>query len=163
MNKCKIGWHKLDTRAIIPTKRNEDAGFDIYTIEREIILAPHETRLFSTGIAMAVNEGYWVMAKDRGSTGSIGLHTHCGVIDSGYRGEIFICINNNNNIPVIFTDAVKKTTREENCIKYPTSKGIAQLIVVPQPEVESIELGAEEFAATLNTERGTSKLGASGK
>ena len=32
----KIIWHKTNLLAKIPTKRNTDAGYDIYTIEDDI-------------------------------------------------------------------------------------------------------------------------------
>jgi len=165
----QIKWHKLNDKAIIPTKREEDAGFDVYTIEDNVVLQPFEKRLFSTGIAAAPEKGYWLMAFDRGSTGSKGIHTHCGIIDNGYRGEIFICLcNDNKDLPVLFTSSVDKV---ERCtitpygmvLCYPTSKAIAQIIPMVQPIVESFEVNDEEWTNELNTERGAGKLGASGK
>ena len=104
----KINWYKLNDKAKIPTKRDEDAGFDIYTIEDNVLLMPGEKHLFSTGLAVAAESGYWLMAMDRGSTGSRGLHIHCGVIDNGYRGELFICLCNDNPYPVKFTSQILK-------------------------------------------------------
>ena len=46
---------------------------------------------------------------------------------------------------------------------YPLTKAIAQIIPIPQPQVESAEATADEWEAMSNTERGDSKLGASGK
>lgn len=163
-----IYWKKLTPNAIIPTKRKEDAGFDIYTIEDNIILQPFEKRLFRTGIAAAATPGYWLLAMDRGSTGSRGIHTHCGIIDNGYRGEIFICLCNDNKYPVKFTSKVDKPTfisneHYESSLQYPISKGIAQIIPIPQPEVESREVTDEEWMQMCNTERGIGKLGDSGK
>ena len=101
-NIMNIKWHKLNDKAKIPTKRDEDAGFDIYTIEDNVLLMPGEKYLFSTGLAVAAEPGYWLMAMDRGSTGSRGLHIHCGVVDNGYRGELFICLCNDNNYNAAF-------------------------------------------------------------
>lgn len=161
----KILWHKLNEKSIIPTKRTEDAGFDIYTIEDNIILEPFSKHLFSTGLAAAAPQGYWLMAFDRGSTGSKGIHTHCGVVDNGYRGEIFICLSNDNDFKVIFTSAVEKVVfnEEERTLYYPTSKAIAQLIPIPQPSFDSKEATEDEWKLVLRTDRGTTKLGESGK
>lgn len=98
MDTINIKWFLMNEKAKLPTKSKENAGFDIYTIEDFVELKPHSQHLFSTGLCAAVDEGYWLMAFDRGSTGSKGMHVHCGVVDNGYRGEIFICIKNDNDI-----------------------------------------------------------------
>ncbi len=172
-----IKWHKLNPKAKIPTKRDEDAGFDIYTIEEEVLLMPLEKRLFGTGIAAAAEPGWWLLAFDRGSTGSHGIHTHCGVIDNGYRGEIFICLCNDNPYPVKFTSQVIKPSFAENdfyfdadgreccgeIYYYPVSKAIAQIIPIAQPTVVSEVVDDDEWDKYCNTARGETKLGASGK
>ena len=107
------------------------------------------------------------MAMDRGSTGSKGIHINCGVIDNNYRGEIFICLNNDNDFPIKFTDAEEpglhshkeqmhdpvsdnslayrlKTVEVIDYLVYPVSKAIAQIIVVPQPIINNRELTSEE-------------------
>lgn len=172
-----IYWHKLNDKAIIPTKRDEDAGFDIYTIEDNILLMPFEKRLFKTGLAAAAESGYWLLAFDRGSTGSRGIHTHCGIIDNGYRGEIFICLCNDNPYPVKFTSSTAKpyfaakdsyftTDGIEHCgeiFYYPTSKAIAQII--PMPQIKTVSYIADDimWSQMQDTERGGGKLGDSGK
>lgn len=176
----KIQWHKIDDQAIIPTKTPAAAGFDIYTIEDDIEMAPFSQHLFSTGLTVVPEEGWWLMVFDRGSTGSKGLHVHCGVIDNDYRGEIFICIKNDNPYPVKFTDSeapglcTHKETKWINDFQivhvivtdylvYPKSKAIAQIIPVAQPLVESKEINDDEFLAASKTQRGEGKLGSSGK
>ena len=187
MTNCLIKWHKCDSRAIIPTKKPQAAGFDIYTIEKNITIEPFSQHLFSTGLQVAIEEGYWLAVWDRGSTGSKGLHVHCGVVDNDYRGEIFICIKNDNPYPVKFTDdeepgihshIVKASsvpednmlaiymTKEVDFIDYlvyPCSKAIAQLIPMLQPLVSDSEATEEEWEYLKNTERGEGKLGSSGK
>jgi len=47
---------------------------------------------------MEIPQGYCWIIKDRSSISSkLGLHTHAGVIDSDYRGEIKILIYNSSN------------------------------------------------------------------
>ena len=173
----KIYWHKLNEKAIIPSKRIEDAGFDIYTTDDHILLMPFEKRLFSTGLAAAAQEGWWLLAMDRGSTGSRGIHTHCGIIDNGYRGEIFICLCNDNEYPVMFTsDEIMPHIDEQafyldpdsnlkrgKILYYPVSKAIAQIVPIPQPFAESIEADDDTWASIPKTLRGDGKLGDSGK
>lgn len=178
MSKVKLGWFKLNSKATIPTKTSDNAGFDIYTIENDFVLEPHSNHLFATGLAAVVEKGWWLMGVDRGSNGSKNAHIHCGVIDNNYRGEIFICLNNDNNYPIKFTDKEKPGfyTHERRCffrpwktktivdyLVYPTTKGIAQIVLVPQPEVESYEMSEQEWEDNKITSRGAGKLGSTGK
>lgn len=189
MNPVKLGWYKLNKDAIIPTKTENNAGFDIYTIEKDFTLAPHTQHLFSTGLAAVVDKGWWLMGCDRGSTGSKGIHIHCGVVDNNYRGEIFICLNNDHSYPIKFTDkeapgihshteqittsptkngvtlAIAQIQSIEviDYLVYPTSKAIAQLVLIPQPKVDSYEMKDDEWERVKDTDRGEGKLGSSGK
>lgn len=98
-----IKFAKIKSNAIIPSKREEDAGYDIYPCfdEDYIIIYPHETKMIPTGIASAFSNDYVAILKERGSTGTKGIGQRCGVIDSGFRGEYFVPITNHNNIPII--------------------------------------------------------------
>lgn len=166
-------WKKLNGKAIIPTKTNENIGYDIYGIfpPTGTCIAPHTTMMIPTGLAVAICNkdftlcfDYALIAKDRGSTGSIGLHTHCGVIDAGYRGEIFIALCNTTDLPIYISPEVKKSSREEYRILYPMSKAIAQLMIVEDIKAASVEADNDElWSALCNTERGTGKLGSSQK
>lgn len=167
-----INWYKTKDEAIIPTKRVEDAGFDIYTVENNVWLKPHQTRLFSTGIAYAFDEvGPFFIAKDRGSTGSKGIHCHCGVCDNGYRGEVFIALCNTNNYPILFTDKVSKVEMKrkwygKKYMCYPISKGIAQLVLFNSNfDYVPCEVEKDEWETVYlnNSQRGETKLGQSGK
>ena len=71
----------------ILSKEDEDAGYDIYTTERNVIIDPGETHMFATGIYTSFPSGYWIGIKERGSTAKYNLSVRSGVIDSGYRGE----------------------------------------------------------------------------
>ena len=158
---------KTNPKAIIPTKSDENAGYDIYAcIDDDIILNPHETKLIPTGIAAAVSKDYYIQVQERGSTGSKGIKYGAGVIDSGYRGEIFIAITNANSIPLHIIKDTEPTTHidpwdQENII-YPASKAIAQLIVHRVPVMDVREVSYEELAS-IESERGTGALGSSNK
>ena len=167
MADLELRWHKLDNAAKIPTKMEEDAGYDIYTIEDDVIIPAHGQHLFKTGLQVYITPGYWLMGFDRGSTGSKGLHLHCGVVDNGYRGEIFICIKNDNDYPyLVASDDVYQRCSDEKMGYYPTSKALAQLIPVQQPTVDSAEVddkGWGKIQFMHPTEREEGKLGSSGK
>jgi len=80
---------KVKPNAIIPTKKEENAGYDIYACFDEnthyLVIPPQETILVPTGIASAMNNNYYLQVEERGSTGSKGIKKSAGVIDSSYR------------------------------------------------------------------------------
>lgn len=104
-----IKFAKVNEKAIIPSKNVENAGYDIYGIfggndDENRIVKPHQTKLIPTGIACALPSKYYFQVEERGSTGSKGIKKSAGVIDSGYRGEIFIAITNSTNRYLVFED-----------------------------------------------------------
>jgi dUTP pyrophosphatase len=102
---------KVKPNAIIPTKEDENAGYDIYACFEEdfMVIPAHETRLIPTGIASAMTSKWYLQVEERGSTGSKGIKKSAGVIDSGYRNEIFIALTNANSNDLV----ISKLTREE--------------------------------------------------
>lgn len=108
-NEEEIIFAKVKSSAIIPSKKIEDAGYDIYACweglsKSDKIIRPHQTKLIPTGIACALPMNYYFQVEERGSTGSKGIKKSAGVVDSGYRGEIFIAISNVNDKYLIFGD-----------------------------------------------------------
>ena len=104
-----IKFDKVRENAIIPSKSIENAGYDIYGIfkgndDENRIIKPHTTKLIPTGIACALPTKYYFQVEERGSTGSKGIKKSAGVIDSGYRGEIFIAITNSTDNYLVFGD-----------------------------------------------------------
>ena len=168
----EVRFARVHPNAIIPSKRDEDMGFDIYACfdEDYIVINPHETKLIPTGIASACNPKYGFVVFERGSTGSKGIARRCGVIDSGYRNEWFIALTNTTDKRLFisklseeetyndyYTDKIKKAS-----FVYPYSKAIAQALVVPVPKVEVKEISYEELKA-IESERGMGALGSSNK
>ena len=109
MEEPKIYFAKTKESAIIPSKERENAGYDIYACwegiaKRDKILKPHTTKLIPTGISCALPIDYYFQVEERGRTGSKGIKKGAGVVDSGYRGEIFVAITNANDNYLIFGD-----------------------------------------------------------
>src|ERR1700761_7351070 len=144
--RCKEG-------AILPTKRMEDSGYDIYSCfeEESLLLNPGDIRLVPTGICSAFSPEFVLFIKERSSTGSAGLSTRAGVIDSGYRGEIKIALNNTSNIPILIDKGVHKIVKESGggdgagLVRYPYSKAIAQGVFCLIPVMEAKEITHEEL------------------
>lgn len=76
----KIYFSKLYEDVKIPSKRDEDAGYDIYAYFTEdyIVINPHETKLINTGLISAFDEQYVAILKERGSTGTKGMGLRSG-------------------------------------------------------------------------------------
>lgn len=162
--KDEILFAKVKPNAKIPSKRFEDGCYDIYACFEEdyIEIKPGEIKLIPTGIASSFSPKYRINCKrERGSTGKIGMTTVSGQIDSGYRGEWFIAINNTTNKDIII---FKILTGKDigDCIMYPYGKAICQAALEFVPNVNIKEISYEELKQ-IPSERGMSKLGDSGK
>lgn len=71
---------------------DQAAGMDMFVTE-SAILAPGETKLFKTGIALEIPTGCFGLIHTRSSAYKRGIHT-AGVIDSDYRGEVHLVVTN---------------------------------------------------------------------
>lgn len=180
MEKNKLYFAKVKPNAIIPSKREEDGGYDIYACFDEdfIKIETGEIKLIPTGIACAFSKDYVMLLRERGSTGTKGLSLRAGVVDSGYRNEIFVPINNTtNNKTIYITKDVNKafeyekqfwskdsTVEEikEYCIFHPYRKAIAQAVMVVSPKLKVEELTYNDLLK-IESERGLGNLGSSNK
>jgi len=74
----------------------EDAGMDLCAVDR-VSLAPGETKLVPTGLAIELPSGYEAQIRPRSGLAlkhSITLPNSPATIDPGYRGEIRIIVQN---------------------------------------------------------------------
>ena len=161
----------LNDRAFLPFKRDEDASYDLYAIYDDnefIVLNPGDIKMMKTGIAIEIPPDWLFYIAERSSTGTKGLATRCGIIDSGYRGEIFIPINNTSNKPIVFTNHKddeklgiflrQNKFKEEDITIYPRTKAIAQGMLIYSPHV-----CIEKVDELSSSERGAGALGSTGK
>lgn len=164
----------LKSDAMMPEKRLEDAGYDIYACfdEPYMVIDTGETKMIPTGIASAFNDKFVAVLKERGSTGTKGIGQRAGVIDSGYRGEWMVPLTNHNDWPMVIlkddcVDVFKEYTEKliwdyEDYIVYPYEKAIAQMLLLPVPCVKVSKIDKSELDKE-DSERGSGKLGSSGK
>ena len=165
-----VKFAKVRPTAKIPTKRDEDAGYDIYADFEEpfILINPHETVMIPTGIASACDTDFCFVLKERGSTGTKGMAQRAGLIDSGYRSEWFVPITNTTDDYIMIAKSDNTSTDVfgsipmKKIIRYPYEKAICQALVVPVPTVDVEEYTYEELLA-IPSSRGTGALGSSGK
>lgn len=140
METLNIKIKRLTPTAKLPTKAHAtDAGYDLYAAS-----AYYDNGLicYGTGIAVEIPQGYVGLVFPRSSIANthLTLSNSVGVIDSGYRGEI------------------KAKFRKDGTNWYSIGDRIAQLIIIPYPEVTF-----EEVNELSNSDRGTGGYGSSGK
>lgn len=159
----KLFFAKLHEAARIPSKKDEDAGYDIYPCfdEDVLLIEPGEIALVPTAIASAFSENYVMVVKERSSTGARGMSVRMGVVDSGYRGEIKIGINNTSAKKILIAKNPSSVDGDDSVV-YPYEKAIAQLLLLPLPKFEVGELSYDELQKYAS-ERMDGTLGSSGK
>lgn len=145
---------RLTDTAVLPVKAHQsDAGFDICADEN-IRINAGETVTVSTGLSVAIPEGYYGRLKGRsGLTAKTLLRVQEGTIDANYRGEIkVIC-----DIKTKILDQVIDGMIYANNLSFKRGERIAQLIIQPLPTVE-----VEEVDELDDTDRGDGGFGSTG-
>lgn len=137
---------KLRPDATIPTSGSaQAAGYDLYAcMDAPITIAPGETVLIGTGLALALPDGYFgaVFARSGLATKQGLRPANCvGVCDSDYRGEYRVPMHNDSAEPRTISPGDR----------------IAQLIVLPY-----LSLDFQETDALDVTARGAQGFGSTG-
>jgi dUTP pyrophosphatase len=143
----KMKIKRLYDDAKIPTYGHPgDAGMDLYVVLGTWgfhDMFPGEARIFTTGVAMEIPEGFVGVIRPRSGLAvkkGVDILTS-GVIDSGYRGEILVNMINHS----------KDTVRIEN------GDRIAQMLILPVYQAEFIEV-----SELSETSRGAGAHGSTG-
>ena len=165
--KCDLKIAKLRPCAILPTKEDGNAGFDLYAcLEEENTtgwtLMPHQTTIIPTGLIYSCDNDWQLVLKERGSTAFISMKIGAGVGDSNYRGELKVFLYNGLDKPIVITPTGDKIKEEFDVIYYPISKAIAQFLILPVPKTTIIESSIDDILNTPSS-RGNGMLGSSGK
>ena len=97
----KVNVKKLNESAIIPTYGSEyAAGADLYAcIDESVTIAPGETKLIKTGIALELPIGYAAFICARSGLASkrgLAPANKVGVVDCDYRGEVMVALHNHS-------------------------------------------------------------------
>lgn len=133
---------RLKESAKLPSYAHEgDAGLDIFSAE-SCLIEPGKRKLISTGISMELPSGYVGLIWDKsGLALKKGITVLGGVIDSGYRGECRVILQNLG----------------EETLKIRVGDKIAQLII---QEVARAEI--EEAAVLSDSSRADGGFGSTG-
>ena len=118
-----------------------DAGLDLFS-SIDLVLESVEVKPVSTGIKMAVPQGYVGLVWDKSGISLKGVHRLAGVVDSGYRGEVKVVMINLSDTPFVVEKGMK----------------IAQMLIQPVENVDVTEVDELE-----DSTRGEDGFGSTGK
>ena len=94
--------HNLDLP--LPSRRTTgSAGFDLASAEPDFVLAPGERRLVATGLAIELPDGIEGQVRPRSGLAlrhGLTMPNAPGTIDSDYRGELKVILQNSGSDPV---------------------------------------------------------------
>lgn len=144
--KLNVKIKKIHPNAIIPSyAKDGDAGLDLTATE--IISETPFQISYGTGISLEIPKGYVGLVFPRSSIRKYDLAlTNCvGVIDSGYRGEIQATFKKTNWL------------KGNNSEKYQIGDRIAQIMIIPYPNIYFIEVDS-----LTDTDRGQGGFGSTG-
>lgn len=152
---------KLSPEAVMPTKAHTtDAAFDLTAIKREY--DEFGNVVYHFGLALEIPEGYVGLIFPRSSIcqKDLALSNAVGVVDAGYRGEVTakfkLSLKASGASPYICDRAIIAGMSLSKI--YGIGERVAQLIILPIPEIKLIE--ATELSTT---ERGEGGYGSTGK
>ncbi|TML73160.1 MAG: dUTP diphosphatase [Actinobacteria bacterium] len=135
---------RLRPDAVLPERAyTGDAGLDLAACER-VELGPGARAVVATGLSVAIPDGYAGFVQPRSGLAArngITIVNTPGLVDSGYRGELRVILLN--------TDPAEAFVVEHGM-------RIAQLVIVPVPELELLEV--DELPSS---ERGVRGFGSS--
>jgi dUTP pyrophosphatase len=173
--KVNVKIKRLHPDAVIPRYAHEfDAGFDLVAVE-DVIIEPGETKLVRTGLAISLPPGYELQVRPRsGISLRTKLRVVLGTVDSGYRGEIGVIVDNisqeyanmhpdardyHNAYVYTIDGETKRTLKRHKHGTYIIRKGdrIAQGVIKPVEQAHFVEVDELD-----ETERGTGGFGSTG-
>jgi dUTP pyrophosphatase len=138
----QVKLHRMDKSVEAPCYAKQgDAAFDLRSSEEKLIKAG-EKNTVKTGLRIAVPDGYCGLIWDRsGLAAKHGIHCLAGVLDSGYRGEIIVVLQNLAKEDFL----VEKNMR------------MAQMLIQPVAAADLVEVDDLD-----DTERGSGGFGSTG-
>lgn len=142
----KINVKKLHEKAVLPTYGSAfAAGADLYAVcDGEVVIAPSQTVMVHTGLAMEIPEGYAGLVYARSGLASkrgLAPANKVGVVDSDYRGELMVALHNHSD-------------KEQSVV---CGERIAQLVITP-----FLKADFEESDSLSETVRGAGGFGSTG-
>ena len=125
----------------------ESAGLDIYHCGEDTTMYPGTRFDAKTDLCVEIPEGHVGLIVPRSGLGrkGIALVNTVGVIDSDYRGEIGMTLQNTGSVPVAIAHGDR----------------VAQMLIIPYAKVQLERV--DDVSALSKTERGTGGFGSTGR
>lgn len=145
----KVKIKRLHPDSLLPKYAKEgDAGLDLVAVSRKI--DDFGNIHYGTGLAFEIPKGYVGLVFPRSSIckTELDLTNSVGVIDSGYRGEVTAKFKPSFSISRDNSKLVKS---------YEIGDRIAQLIIIPYPQIEFEEV--KELSVTERNDKGYGSTG----
>lgn len=100
MNETDVQALRIKGSAKLPAHVHPgDVGYDLFILGDHVV-QPGERLDLPTGIALAMGDAIYARITGRSSASRRGLHVVEGIIDSGYRGELFAAVVNQTDHPI---------------------------------------------------------------
>jgi dUTP pyrophosphatase len=97
----EVGVKLLTEDAVLPTyAKDGDAGFDLYAAH-DAFISPGSTVLVKTGLAFELPDGFEIQVRPRSGNSmktKMRVANSPGTVDSGYRGEVGVIIDNTDDV-----------------------------------------------------------------
>ena len=131
----------LNEHAKDPTKAHTmDAGWDLYASE-DCVINSKERGVVNTGISIEMPNYFAGLIWPRsGMAINAGIDVLAGVIDSGYRGEIMVCLYNTSDEDV----EIKRGDRIAQII----FQEVPAISLLLREELEASQRGSDGFGST---------------
>jgi dUTP pyrophosphatase len=143
----QLAFKRLDPDAELPTRAHPgDAGYDLRSVV-DLDVLPGERAFVSTGVAVAIPDGYAGLVLPRSGLASrqgLTLANSPGLIDAGYRGELICAVVNLDR---------------GTAVRISRGDRVAQLVVVPIPDL--VAGWTDDLPATARGDGGFGSTGTS--
>lgn len=125
---------------VFAPKYEGDAGYDL-SVSQQCFLQPNTLAQVPCGVSIALPEGYAALVIARSSSVVKGLFVYPTLIDTGYRGPMFVMVRNQNDYEVMLASGQR----------------VAQLLLIPVPQVS-----LEQVMVLPDSQRGHRGFGSTG-
>jgi len=131
----------LNEEAETPTKAHRsDAGYDLYASENTVVVGRQRTTI-KTGVSFDMAEGLAGLIWPRsGLSVKKGIDVLAGVVDSGYRGEVMVCLYNTSDedVEIKHGDRIAQIIFQE----------VPLVSLIQSEELETSQRGSNGFGST---------------
>lgn len=145
---------KLHKDAVIPKyAKDGDAGLDLVAVSKHF--DENGCVVYGTGLAFEIPKGYVGLIFPRSSVSkyAISFANSVGVLDSGFRGEVLLKFRPMDS----FEYGLTKESRKNFNFWYEVGERVAQLIIIPYPNIDFVEV--EKLSETEREEGGFGSTG----